>query len=201
MFSRPAAIFFLSLLLASGAWATEALPRVTMETSAGDIVIELDAVRAPETVRNFLAYVDKGFYEDVIFHRVIPGFMAQGGGYDTAYQLKQQDPPIPNESRNGLSNLRGTIAMARTANPDSANSQFFINLADNARLDGSEDRWGYAVFGRVVAGMDVVDRITEIPTGPAGPFRQNVPQGMVIIERVTRVSPGQANAVRKSDKT
>lgn len=178
----------LACLLHGAAWADNS-PRVEMQTTAGKVVIELDATRAPETVRNFLAYVDKGFYDGLIFHRVIPGFMAQGGGYDTNYKLKEPDAPVSNESRNGLSNLRGTIAMARTADPHSANSQFFINLNDNTRLDGDEYDWGYTVFGKVVEGMQVIDQIAAIPTGPAGPFRRDVPQDMAIIERVSRIAP------------
>lgn len=178
------------------ALADDASPRVIMHTSAGSIVIELDAANAPVTVSNFLAYVDKGFYDGLIFHRVIPGFMVQGGGFDSDYKLREPGAPIANESRNGLSNLRGTIAMARTAAPDSANSQFFINLADNRRLDASEYRWGYAVFGRVVEGMDNVDAIVEIPTGPAGPFGQDAPQSTVMIERISRVTSEQEQAVK-----
>lgn len=167
-------------------------PCVVLETNVGEIVIELDEVSAPESVRNFLAYVNKGYYDGRIFHRVIPGFMIQGGGYDTGFEEGELDEPIVNESRNGLSNQRGTISMARTAAPNSATSQFFINLADNGRLDASEYRWGYAVFGKVVKGMDVVDAIAAIPTGAAGPFPQNVPQPTVIIERA--IARGEAQA-------
>lgn len=189
-------VFFLAALVAlqASAWASEPMPRVTMETSAGSLVIELDAKLAPATVRNFLSYVDKGFYDGSIFHRVIPGFMVQGGGYDTDYKLKERQPPVVNESRNGLSNLRGAIAMARTSDPDSANSQFFINLADNRRLDGNEYRWGYTVFGRVVEGMEVVDEIASIPTGPAGPFSKDAPQSTVIMLRVSRTDAAEPAA-------
>ena len=184
-------------LMVSSALAEEAVhceknPCVTLETSAGDMLIELDEEQAPESVRNFLAYVDKGYYDGRIFHRVIPGFMIQGGGYDTEFEEGELDEPIVNESRNGLSNARGTIAMARTAIPNSATSQFFINLVDNRRLDASEYRWGYAVFGRVVEGMEVVDAIAEVPTGPAGPFMSNVPQTTVIIERAARFKKPKA---------
>lgn len=182
-------------LVVSNAFAEQAAPRVKMQTTAGDIVIELDPGKAPATVANFLAYVDKGFYDGLIFHRVIPGFMAQGGGFDTRFVIKEPDEPVTNESRNGLSNLRGTIAMARTAAPHSATSQFFINLADNRRLDAGEYRWGYTVFGKVIEGMNVVDGIAEIPTGPAGPFRQDVPQFMVTIKRMSRLAPVNSKQV------
>lgn len=167
-------------------------PCVVLETNVGEIVIELDEVSAPESVRNFLAYVNNGYYDGRIFHRVIPGFMIQGGGYDMDFEEGELGKPIINESRNGLSNSRGTIAMARTASPNSATSQFFINLVDNRRLDASEYRWGYAVFGKVVEGMDVVDAIAETPTGNAGPFPQNVPQTTVMIERA--IQRGEAKA-------
>ena len=157
-------------------------PRVAIETTQGTIVLELDGRRAPYTVSNFVNYVRNGFYKDTIFHRVIPGFMAQGGGMTADLKEKQTAKPIPNESGNGLSNRRGTIAMARTSHPHSATAQFFINLADNARLDPNGSRWGYAVFGHVVEGMDVVDAIAQIPTGGAGPFRSDVPQVQVLIK-------------------
>ncbi|NNF51895.1 MAG: peptidyl-prolyl cis-trans isomerase [Gammaproteobacteria bacterium] len=172
----------------------EKSPCVVLETSAGNMLIELNQERAPESVRNFLSYVDKGYYNGRIFHRVIPGFMIQGGGFDTDFEEGELDKPIVNESRNGLSNLRGTIAMARTAIPDSATSQFFINLVDNRRLDASEYRWGYAVFGRVVEGMEVADAIAEVPTGPAGPFMVNVPQASIVIERATRLESAEASS-------
>ncbi len=162
-------------------------PRVALDTTHGTIVLELDDGKAPETVRNFLAYVDSGFYEGLIFHRVIPGFMIQGGGFDTDYQQRKTRAPINNESRNGLSNLRGTIAMARMGHPHSATSQFFINLVDNRRLNSSEYRWGYTVFGKVIDGISVVDTIAEVATGPAGDFAKDAPQAMVIIHRARRV--------------
>lgn len=183
---RASLLILLSFSLSHNSLA-EAAPRVALETTHGTIVLELDAEKAPESVRNFLAYVDKGFYEGLIFHRVIPGFMVQGGGFDTDYQQRETGEPIVNESRNGLSNERGTIAMARTGNPHSATSQFFINLVDNRRLDGSEYRWGYAVFGKVVEGMEVVDTIAQVATGPAGDFTRDAPQAMVIIHRAHRL--------------
>lgn len=162
-------------------------PRVKLDTTQGSILLELDPARAPESTANFLAYVRDGHYDGTIFHRVIPGFMAQGGGFDIEYNKLPTRDPIANESRNGLSNARGTIAMARTQMPHSATAQFFINLVDNGRLDGSENNWGYAVFGRVVDGMDVVDAIARIPTGPGGPFRSDVPQAPVVIKSATVV--------------
>ncbi len=158
-----------------------ASPRVELDTSSGAIIVQLDASRAPRTVANFLQYVRKGFYAGTVFHRVIPGFMIQGGGYTAQMQLKPTAAPIPLESRNGLRNLRGTIAMARTADPNSATSQFFINLVDNPSLDYPQpDGYGYAVFGRVVSGMKVVDRIAAVPTHSVGPMA-NVPVQPVVI--------------------
>ncbi|HHH36043.1 MAG TPA: peptidyl-prolyl cis-trans isomerase [Gammaproteobacteria bacterium] len=163
-------------------------PRVRMETSEGTIVLELDRARAPLTVENFLRYVRDGFYDGTLFHRVIRGFMIQGGGYTTDFRKKPTRPPVRNEADNGLRNLRGTIAMARTSDPHSATAQFFINVVDNGFLDftARDARgWGYAVFGRVVKGMDVVDRIQQLPTGPGGPFTRDVPRRPVVIRRVT----------------
>ncbi|OIR02664.1 peptidyl-prolyl cis-trans isomerase A precursor [mine drainage metagenome] len=161
----------------------ETPPRVELVTSLGTIEVQLDPQRAPKTVANFLQYVKSGFYGGTIFHRVIPGFMIQGGGFTPDMQQKPTQPPIPLESRNGLKNLRGTIAMARTANPNSATSQFFINLVDNPALDYPQpDGHGYAVFGQVIKGMDVVDRIAKVPTQDAGPY-QNVPVTPVVIKQ------------------
>lgn len=175
-----------ALLAALGAPAARAAPaaapRVQFVTSLGTIVVQLDPQRAPATVANFLQYVKKGFYAGTVFHRVIPGFMVQGGGFTPSLQQKPTEPPIPLESRNGLRNLRGTIAMARTSDPNSATSQFFINLVDNSSLDYPQpDGYGYAVFGQVVSGMDVIDRIASVPTHDVGPM-QNVPVKPVIIE-------------------
>lgn len=160
-------------------------PRVKLETNLGAILIELEPKAAPATVANFLAYVENGFYVNTQFHRVIPGFMVQGGGLDLDLMPKKAHAPIPNESQNGLANLRGTIAMARTTHPDSATSQFYINLVDNPHLDGRPGTPGYTVFGRVIEGMDVVDRIAEIPTGSRNGLR-NVPLKPVIILRAVR---------------
>ena len=156
---------------------------VILETSQGDITLELDAAKAPKTVANFVQYVKDGQYDGMIFHRVIPGFMAQGGGYDAQYREKPTRSPVVNEGKNGLKNTRGTIAMARTNDPDSATAQFFINLVDNSFLDTSAARPGYAVFGKVTAGMDVVDKIAKIPTGAGGPFGTDVPKTPVTINK------------------
>ncbi|MDR2678614.1 MAG: peptidyl-prolyl cis-trans isomerase [Zoogloeaceae bacterium] len=143
-----------------------AAPSVEIVTNKGRIVIALDAEKAPKTVENFLAYVKTGFYNGTIFHRVIPGFMIQGGGFTPDMEQKATRAPIENEAKNGLKNRRGTIAMARTATPHSATAQFFINLVDNASLDyPSPDGWGYAVFGEVIEGLPVVDKIAQVPTG------------------------------------
>ncbi|MCI5779906.1 MAG: peptidylprolyl isomerase [Lentisphaeria bacterium] len=160
---------------------------VTIKTSKGDIVIELFDAEAPETVKNFLAYVREGFYRNTLFHRVIPNFMIQGGGFDTGFVQKPTRPPVKNEAANRISNCRGTIAMARTMVVDSATSQFFINLVDNAFLDyqGPSPRlFGYCVFGRVVSGMDVVDAIAAVETGSRG-MHQDVPTEDVVILDVT----------------
>jgi cyclophilin family peptidyl-prolyl cis-trans isomerase len=143
-------------------------PVVVLTTTFGEIELELDAAKAPVTTKNFLRYVDEGFYDGLIFHRVISGFMVQGGGFTPAMQQKQGHEPIQNEAANGLKNLRGTIAMARTSDPNSASSQFFINHADNAFLNHTaptQQGWGYAVFGQVTRGMDVVDKIAAVKTG------------------------------------
>ena len=162
-------------------------PKVRIKTNRGDIVVELDTAKAPITVYNFLEYLKKDQYDDTIFHRIIPGFMIQGGGYRVDYTEKPVGKPIPNESGNGLSNQPGTIAMARTNLPHTATSQFFINLDDNNRLDPSPSRWGYTVFGEVVEGMDVVEAIASIPTGPGGPFPTDAPQSMVIIKDISLI--------------
>ena len=167
--------------------ADDAHPRVRMTTNLGDIVLELDRDKAPKTVENFLRYVNEGFYDGTIFHRVIDGFMIQGGGFTPNFQKKPTHAPIENEADNGLRNKIGTIAMARTNDPHSATSQFFINVANNGFLDFRDKTrraWGYAVFGRVVEGMDVVDKIRRSPTGSGGPFRKDVPRTPVIIEKV-----------------
>jgi peptidyl-prolyl cis-trans isomerase A (cyclophilin A) len=160
--------------------------KVKLATSMGDVVIQLDADKAPKTVANFVQYVKDGHYDGLVFHRVIATFMVQGGGFDADMKEKPTRAAIPLESRNGLSNQRGTVAMARTSVPDSATSQFFINVVDNARLDAanSPDGNGYAVFGKVVSGMEVVDKIRDVPVGSkAG--HQNVPTQPVVIRKAT----------------
>jgi len=159
---------------------------VEFDTSLGPIVLELDPARAPITTDNFLRYVDEGFYNDLVFHRVIPGFMIQGGGMTDAMVEKPTHAPIQNEASNGLSNKRGTIAMARTSDPNSATAQFFINLVDNGRgLDPRPGSAGYTVFGKVVSGMEVVDAIAKVPTGSNGPH-DDVPLKPVYIKSAKR---------------
>ena len=160
--------------------------KVKLATSAGDIVIQLDKAKAPKTVDNFVQYVKDGHYNGTVFHRVIPSFMIQGGGMTADMTEKPTRAPIPLESRNGLSNARGTVAMARTQDPNSATSQFFINVQDNPRLDAANarDGNGYAVFGKVIAGMDVVDKIRAVPTASRG-MRDDVPMAPVTINKAT----------------
>lgn len=163
-------------------------PQVLLETSHGDILLELDPEKAPETVKNFLKYVDDGFYDNTIFHRVIPDFMIQGGGMDARMKEKPTNDPIKNEADNGLKNERGTIAMARTMDPHSATAQFFINHRDNSFLDHkgkTPDGWGYAVFGKVIDGMDTVDKIAKVKTGSVG-VHSDVPKDMVLITKASR---------------
>ena len=156
---------------------------VRFETSLGSFTLELDAAKAPITVENFLSYVDEGFFDGLIFHRVIPGFMIQGGGFTPDMSQKKNRAPIRNEATNGLKNARGTIAMARTSEINSATAQFFINLSDNAFLDNAPGNFGYAVFGKVVEGMDVVDKIKAVKTGGKGMFPTDVPQETITIEK------------------
>jgi len=174
-----------SLACTAPAWAQ----KVKLATSMGDIVLQLDAEKAPKTVANFVQYVKAGQYSGTVFHRVMDGFMIQGGGMTPDMQEKPTRAPIPLEAKNGLSNLRGTVAMARTQNPNSATAQFFINVGDNLRLDAanSSDGNGYAVFGKVIEGMEVVDKIKTVPTGnKAG--HQNVPQTAILIQQATILS-------------
>ena len=181
---RP--LLLLTLFALSPFAHASSAPRVLIETSLGTMELELDPRRSPESVRNFLTYVDDGFYDGTIFHRVIRDFMIQGGGFDHAMQRKPTGDPIENEAKNGKKNLRGSIAMARTNAPHSATSQFFINHRDNSNLDyPSFDGWGYAVFGQVVAGLEVVDAIAEVETGVTAGMR-DVPKEPVVITRVSR---------------
>ncbi len=178
----PALLLAATLCAAPAAWAQ----KVKLSTSAGDIVLQLDAEKSPKTVANFLQYVQAGHYSGTVFHRVIDGFMIQGGGMGPDLQEKPSRPPIPLESKNGRSNVRGSVAMARTQVPDSATAQFFINVSDNLRLDAANapDGNGYAVFGQVLEGMDVVDRIKAMPVGNKG-GHQNVPLQAITIKQAT----------------
>lgn len=167
-------------------------PKVLLHTSMGDITLELYPDKAPKTVENFLQYVKDGFYDGTVFHRVINNFMVQGGGWTKDLQRKRTRAPVRNEANNGLSNLRGTVAMARTADPNSAAAEFFVNVVDNKRLDYIADAngtvsWGYTVFGKVVDGMDVVDKIKAVETGPQGPFVSDVPKTPIVIEKASVV--------------
>lgn len=185
-----ALILGLSSTFALAADDVPAHPYVKIETTEGIVVLELDGRQAPITVGHFLKLVDSGFYDGLIFHRVISGFMAQGGGYTPGLKLKEDDATIANESGNGLTNIRGTIAMARTGDPHSANSQFFINVANNVRLDPNKNTvggsWGYTVFGFVIEGMEVVDKIVSVKTGPQGEFRTDVPIVPIVIKKMSR---------------
>ncbi|PWC09920.1 peptidylprolyl isomerase A [Brenneria corticis] len=183
MFKRTlvAAAAFISLSAFSPLFAATGATHVLLTTSAGNIELALDEQKAPVSVKNFVEYVNNGFYNGTTFHRVIPGFMIQGGGFTDDMKQKAPNPPIKNEADNGLRNLRGTIAMARTADKDSATSQFFINVADNAFLDHGQRDFGYAVFGRVVKGMEVADKISQAQTENVGPY-QNVPIKPVVIQ-------------------
>ncbi|WP_374678282.1 peptidylprolyl isomerase [Piscinibacter sp.] len=176
----------LAAAFALGVHAAAQAQKVKFATSAGDIVVELDAAKAPKTVANFVEYVKAGHYDGTIFHRVIPNFMIQGGGMTPDMKEKATRAPIPLESGNGLDNLRGTIAMARTMDPNSATAQFFINVTDNGFLNKAQSRDGngYAVFGKVVSGMEVVDKIRAVPTGNKG-MHQNVPLEPVLINKAT----------------
>jgi len=190
--NRSTFLRFLASLLVIGsfAWAQSARaadPVVVMKTSMGTIKIQLDATHAPLSTANFIAYVDKKFYDGTIFHRVIPGFMVQGGGFTKDMTEKPTMPPIHNEGTNGLKNVRGTICMARTSDPDSATSQFFLNLVDNGALDPTPDSAGYAVFGKIISGLDVIDKMAQVPTTTAGPY-ENVPVTPIVIISVRRES-------------
>ncbi len=171
-------------LVAAQTAPAAASPRVRVVTNAGNFVIELDRGRAPITVDAFLRYVEQGFYSGVIFHRVVAGFVAQAGGYTADMTQKEVKDNVFNESGNGLSNLRGTVGFARSNDPHSATSQFYVNLADNVDLNPRPTRWGYTVFGKVTEGMEVVDDIGHRPTAGGGPFDRNVPVEPIVIERV-----------------
>lgn len=169
--------------------AAMAATTVVVETDLGTIEIALDEERAPKSVKNFLEYVDKKHYDGTVFHRVIPGFMAQGGGYDASYEKRPVHDPVENEADKTAKNTRGTVAMARTSEPNSATAQFFINVADNAFLDHtakSGGGWGYAVFGEVTSGMDVADKMVAVQTGSQGPFAKDAPLKPIAITSVRR---------------
>ena len=182
-------LFLLSAAAVVPAGAAAADPQVDVKTSLGTIRLELYPEKAPKTVANFLQYVRDGHYNGTVFHRVIDGFMIQGGGFDKGYKQKPTRDPIPNEAKNGLSNDLGTLAMARTNAPHSASAQFFINLKSNDFLNAAsaQDGWGYAVFGKVVSGLDVVMKVAKTPTGPGGPFPTDVPRSQVIVESMSVV--------------
>ena len=169
--------------------ADKTASKVLIKTNLGEMTVELYPDKAPKTVENFLAYVNGKFYDGTIFHRVIDNFMIQGGGFTPELRQKATRPAIANEAKNGLSNTRGTLAMARTGDPNSATAQFFINVVDNPRLDFTSEAngstWGYCVFGKVIAGLDVVDKIKAVPTGAQGPFKSDVPTTPVVIEKIS----------------
>lgn len=179
-----AVAFLAQPVLAQEAAPVTAAPRVRVVTNAGEFVIELDPLRAPLTVAAFLKYVKQGFYSGVIFHRVVAGFIAQAGGYTPDMQQKPVTESVVNESGNGLSNLRGTVGFARSNEPHSGTSQFYVNLADNVDLNPRPTRWGYTVFGKIVEGMEVVDDIGHRPTAGGGPFDRAVPVEPIVIERI-----------------
>ncbi len=190
------------LLLAAGVPRGADAQSVRVTTDMGSFTIELDPERAPLTVANFLRYVKEGFYTNTLFHRVVSGFVVQGGGHSAVdMRLKPTHPPLVNESGSGLQNKRGTVGMARSNSPHSANAQFYINIADNPELDPLPTRWGYAVFGQVTSGMDVLDRIAVVPTGAVGPFKSEAPLKPIVIEKVEVInaagsaSPGPVPAV------
>ncbi len=191
LLAAPLAVAQTSKPVATPAASPVANPSVVLHTSQGDITLELFADKSPKSVANFLRYVHEGYYAGTVFHRAIPGYLVQGGLYTKELQPRRTHSPVASEADNGLSNSRGTIAVARGADPNSGTSQFFINLVDDRRLDyvGNQSglTWGYTVFGKVVKGMDVVDKIANMPTRAQGPFAADVPNPLVIIESVNVV--------------
>lgn len=185
--TRRALIVGAAAVLLPMAALAEAAPQVKFETSMGNFVVELYPDKAPKTVENFLLYVKAKHYDGLIFHRVIPNFMVQGGGYTAKYEEKIMRPPVPLEASNGLKNELGTVAMARTNDPNSARSQFFINVKDNPFLNAKGSADGYTVFGRVVSGMETVMKIKEVPTGAGGMFPSDVPKTPILINSATLV--------------
>jgi cyclophilin family peptidyl-prolyl cis-trans isomerase len=192
---RPRLILGILVSLLSLAAQAAEPERVRVTTNLGQFVIELQRDRAPLTVENFLTYVRAGHYTNTLFHRVIAGFVIQGGGVGLDYKAKPNFKPIPNESGNGLKNLRGTVGLARASGPHTGDSQFYVNVDNNdTALDPLPTRWGYAVFGRVVEGMEVIDRISVSPTGPQGPFKEDAPLQPVVIQKIEILAAAPANA-------
>lgn len=186
--SRRAALAGLALAaLASSALANDTAPQVKFETTLGNFVVEVYPDKAPKTVENFLLYVKNKQYDGTIFHRVIPNFMVQGGGYNAKYEEKIARPPIPLEAQNGLKHETGTVAMARTNEPNSARAQFFVNVKDNPSLNARGSADGYTVFGRVISGMETINKIRDVPTGSGGPFATDAPKTPVLINSATLV--------------
>ncbi|KIO49062.1 peptidylprolyl isomerase [Nitrosospira sp. NpAV] len=193
----------LSFLLSTITTAYAANPQVEIKTNFGSVVLELYPDKAPKTVGNFLNYVKDGYYTGTVFHRVIPGFMIQGGGFDKTLKQKATRQPVENEAANGLRNDIGTVAMARTSDPHSASAQFFINVANNAFLNHTaptQQGYGYTVFGKVVKGMEIVNRIADAPTGAAGPFPSDVPNVTVVIEEIKLIAAEPASAASNPTK-
>ncbi len=168
--------------------ASAAATQILVVTSLGNFTVELNGERAPLTVAHFLKYVDQGHYTGTIFHRVVANFVIQGGGFDSNYKLVPAPAKVVNESGNGLTNQRGTVGMARSQDPHGSDAQFYVNLYDNEALDPNKTRWGYAVFGKVIQGMDVVDKIGNVATGAHGIFKEDAPLHPVLIERIERVA-------------
>lgn len=198
-FPRILLVFILTTIFSySGLLQAAENPVVKIQTNHGDIHVELYPDKAPKTVTNFLQYVEEGFYTNTIFHRVMSDFMIQGGGFTPTFERKETRAPVINEADNGLSNKRGTIAMARTFDPHSATAQFYINVVDNGRTLDHKSKtprgYGYTVFGMVTKGMNVVDTIRNIPTGPAGPFRANVPKKSAIILDISHINKPKQEA-------
>lgn len=183
---------------------SKSLPKVKIETSMGNIVVELYSDKAPKSVENFLKYVDAGYYDDTVFHRVIKDFMIQGGGFNSGYNKKKTRAPIVNEADNGLKNLKGTLAMARTSNPNSATAQFFVNVSDNPFLDHkskTSNGWGYAVFAKVIEGMETAEKISQVRTAFGGPLpRKDVPVKAVILKKITRIKASESTSTKDKDK-
>ena len=188
LLGRRAALSALALVaISSPVFAADTAPQVKFETSVGNFVVEVYPDKAPKTVENFLLYVKSKQYDGTIFHRVIPNFMVQGGGYTIKYDEKIARPPVPLEAQNGLKHETGTIAMARTNDPNSARAQFFVNVKENAFLNAKGPSDGYTVFGRVVSGMETINRIKDVPTSSGGPFPSDVPKTPVLINSATLV--------------